>query len=104
MKQSKKYYDQENKVINTHFNSTVKNNNFNSSYFLLIAICIMLFSFTSCSESSDSDEVIVSNCPTKNCSDFSTQSQAQSTFNSNRNCYKNLDADGDGIACENLPN
>ena len=101
MKQSKKYYDQENKVINTHFNSTVKNN-FN--YFLLIAICIMLFSFTSCSESSDSDEAIVSSCPTKNCSDFSTQSQAQSTFNSNRNCYKNLDADSDGIACENLPN
>ncbi|CAA9201461.1 hypothetical protein FLA105534_03599 [Flavobacterium bizetiae] len=55
----------------------------------------------SCSESSDSSDSS-SNCPTKTCGDFKTQGQAQATFNSNRNCYKNLDADNDGIACENL--
>lgn len=43
-------------------------------------------------------------CPTKNCSDFSTQSQAQSTYDSDKECYKNLDADNDGTACENSSN
>jgi hypothetical protein len=38
-----------------------------------------------------------SNCK---CSDFSTQSEAQSAFN---NGCDELDADNDGIACENLP-
>jgi hypothetical protein len=61
---------------------------------------ILLGLIFSCSESSDSSN---SNCPTKTCGDFKTQGQAQSTFDSNRSCYKNLDNDNDGIACENLP-
>lgn len=67
----------------------------------------------SCSESSDSvqensnpgsssNSGSGSNCPTKTCGDFSSQSAAQSAYNSNKKCYKNLDSDGDGIACENL--
>ncbi|KLT69807.1 calcium-binding protein [Flavobacterium sp. ABG] len=58
-----------------------------------------------CSDSSSSektDTTAKNNCPTKTCGDFTTQAQAQATFNSNKSCYKNLDADGDGIACENL--
>jgi hypothetical protein len=35
----------------------------------------------------------------KNCDQFSSQSAAQSAFNSGAS---NLDADGDGIACESL--
>ncbi len=50
----------------------------------------------SCSDESD--------CISKKCSDFSTQSEAQAVFNSDNSCYENLDADNDGIACENLPN
>lgn len=69
----------------------------------------------SCSDSGDSGEITSSsssgtssnsgsnsNCPTKTCGDFSTRAQAQAAYNSNKSCYKNLDADGDGIACENL--
>jgi hypothetical protein len=70
-------------------------------------LIILLGLAISCSESSDSanetNNTSNSNCPTKTCGDFSTQAQAQATYNSNKKCYKNLDADGDGIACENLP-
>ena len=60
-------------------------------------ILVIAFAFcVSCSESSD-------DCPTKTCSDFATQSQAQSTFDSDRDCYENLDSDNDKIACESLP-
>lgn len=43
-------------------------------------------------------------CPKKTCSDFRTQPEAQAAFNSDPDCYKNLDSDGDGIPCESLPN
>lgn len=75
-------------------------------YTKIFLVLIVLGVIISCSESSDSSnaksKVPSSNCPTKTCGDFSSQSAAQSAFNSNKNCYKNLDADGDGIACENL--
>jgi len=61
----------------------------------------------SCSDSGDSSAITSgansgSNCPTKTCGDFATRAQAQAAYNSNKSCYKNLDADGDGIACESL--
>ncbi|KIO53400.1 excalibur calcium-binding domain-containing protein [Flavobacterium hibernum] len=63
----------------------------------------------SCSDSGDSSEITSgsssgsnSNCPTKTCDDFKTQAQAQATYNSNKTCYKNLDRDGNGKACESL--
>ena len=73
----------------------------------IIAISISLLILTgiiiSCSDSGDSGEITSgSNCPTKTCGDFATRAQAQDAYNSNKSCYKNLDADGDGIACENL--
>ncbi|WP_264564709.1 excalibur calcium-binding domain-containing protein [Flavobacterium sp. N3904] len=55
----------------------------------------------SCSETSETKSA-VADCPTKTCGDFSSQAQAQSAYDSDKKCYKNLDADGDGIACENL--
>jgi hypothetical protein len=71
---------------------------------------ILLGLIISCSESSDasntndiSGSTGNSNCPTKTCGDFKTQSQAQAAFESNRSCYKNLDGDGNGLACESLP-
>lgn len=60
---------------------------------VLLALCTLYYS---CSDSSD--------CDKKTCADFTSQSQAQSTYNSDTDCYDNLDADNDGIACENLSN
>lgn len=83
----------------------------------IISISISLLVLTgiinSCSDSGDSGETSSgsnsgtsinsgSNCPTKTCGDFATRAQAQAAYNSNKSCYKNMDADGDGIACENL--
>ncbi len=41
-------------------------------------------------------------CPKMNCGDFASQGAAQSAYDGNRSCYKNLDRDNDGIACENM--
>jgi hypothetical protein len=39
----------------------------------------------------------------RNCSDFSTQADAQSVLDADPSDPNHLDADHDGIACENLP-
>ncbi len=54
-----------------------------------VLLCMSITLFVSCSAES--------NCK---CSDFSSQSAAQSAFN---NGCDELDRDNDGIACENLP-
>ncbi|WDF58593.1 excalibur calcium-binding domain-containing protein [Flavobacterium sp. KACC 22758] len=74
---------------------------------LLFSLLAAVVFAISCSDSADSGETSSnsgsnSNCPTKTCGDFATRAQAQAAYNSNKSCYKNLDADGDGIACENL--
>jgi len=38
-----------------------------------------------------------------NCSDFSTQEEAQSVYDEDTSDPNHLDGDGDGIACESLP-
>lgn len=74
---------------------------------IFIAILLLRLAI-SCSESSDSGEKTSnagnsgSTCPTKTCGDFSSRAAAQATYDSNKSCYKNLDSDSDGIACENL--
>ena len=77
----------------------------------IITISISLLTLAgiiiSCSDSGDAGEITSgynseSNCPTKTCGDFATRAQAQAAYNSNKKCYKNLDADGDGIVCESL--
>ena len=42
-------------------------------------------------------------CEKKKCSDFKTQKEAQEVYESDKDCYKNLDKDNDGKACESLP-
>jgi hypothetical protein len=42
-------------------------------------------------------------CENKKCKDFKTQAEAQDKYESDKDCYKNLDKDNDGKACENLP-
>lgn len=96
----KGYYKKDGTYVQGHYTSTkssshsIKNNKGCLGIFLIIAFFGMAIS---CSEESNKRD-----CPSKNCSDFTTQAQAQSTYNSNKECYKNLDADNDGIACENL--
>lgn len=70
----------------------------------LFLVMMLLSIVISCSDSSSSETTTTanSNCPTKTCGDFTSQAQAQSTYNSNKSCYKNLDSDGDGIVCEKL--
>jgi len=62
----------------------------------LLAIFILAIGLAACGGSSDP-------CKSKKCKDFKTQKEAQETYDSDKNCYKNLDKDGDGVACENLP-
>lgn len=80
-------------------------------YTAIFLAILLLGLIISCSESSDASSKDVSgstgnssgsNCPTKTCGDFSSQAQAQAAYNSNKTCYKNLDGDGNGIACESL--
>ncbi|MFN8256942.1 MAG: excalibur calcium-binding domain-containing protein [Bacteroidales bacterium] len=42
-------------------------------------------------------------CKSKKCKDFKTQQEAQKAYDSDKDCYKNLDKDNDGVACEDLP-
>jgi hypothetical protein len=63
-------------------------------YVILTFVTLLTFACT------DSE----SECESRTCADFQTQSEAQIEFNSNPSCYANLDSDSDGIPCENLPN
>lgn len=102
----KGYYKKDGSYVQGHYVNNKSRSSANKNNYgciLIMVVSVLLGSIISCSDSSISDEnTSSSNCPTKTCGDFSSQAQAQSTYNSNRTCYKNLDADGDGIACENL--
>jgi len=62
----------------------------------LILMAFIIGTLTSCTCGS-------SPCEKKNCDDFKTQDEAQEAYESNKDCYKNLDKDNDGVACESLP-
>jgi hypothetical protein len=75
----------------------------------IFLVLILIGLIISCSDSSDASDVTDvtnntsgSNCPTKTCGDFSSQAAAQAAYNSNKSCYKNLDGNGNGKACESL--
>jgi len=101
----KGYYKKDGTYVQGHFTNTRSRSykTKKNGCMLLLLVSLALSSIISCSESSDSgDSGSGSTCPTKTCGDFSSQAAAQATYNSNKNCYKNLDSDSDGIACENL--
>lgn len=50
-----------------------------------------------------SDGISEKVCPKTTCSNYLNQQAAQDRFDSDPECYKNLDSDGDGIACADLP-
>lgn len=115
----KGYYRKDGTYVQGHFTNTRSKSysNKNKGCMLLLLLTMTLGLGISCSDSdATSDETTDisgstgstgnssnSNCPTKTCPDFATQPQAQATFESNKSCYKNLDGDGNGLACESLP-
>jgi hypothetical protein len=97
------YYKKDGSYVQGHYVSkkTVKKNiskfqNKSGCFSLFLGLFILVF-FISCEETENS-------CEKKTCSDFATQGEAQAYFNSNPDCYSNLDIDNDNIPCENLPN
>ncbi|SHM55734.1 excalibur calcium-binding domain-containing protein [Flavobacterium chilense] len=111
----KGYYKKNGTYVQGHFTNTRSRSysNKNNGCLLVILLTMTFGLAISCSESSDTSSVkdtsgstgnsSNSNCPTKTCGDFKTQPEAQAVYNSNKICYKKLDGDGNGIACENLP-
>ncbi|WP_281232380.1 excalibur calcium-binding domain-containing protein [Flavobacterium gelatinilyticum] len=110
----KGYYRKNGTYVQGHFTNN-RSRSFsgkNNGCVLLILVFIMLTSIISCSDSADdisnsgsnsnSSSGSNSDCPTKTCASFKTRAEAQAVYDSNRKCYKNLDADGDGRACESL--
>jgi len=102
----KGYYRKDGTYVQGHYtNNRSKFSSKNNGCMVLILAFIAFSSIISCSES-ESNNVSASdsnsNCPTKTCGDFKSQAEAQKTYESNKSCYKNLDADGDGKACESL--
>ncbi len=61
---------------------------------LLLPLCILLISI-SCS-----GEENTTPCKDTNCANYISQSAAQAAFNADPECRNDLDADNDGIACE----
>lgn len=103
MSYRKGYYKKDGTYVQGHYvNSRKTFKNFNNKKKnggcagVLLLLIILIISI-SCSDD-DSD------CGSKTCSDFLSQSEAQLIFDMNRNCYRNLDIDNDNIPCENLPN
>lgn len=93
------YFRKDGTYVQGHYTSTTAKRKAKSKKGCLsILIFVAMLSFTiSCSNDD-------AGCKEMNCKDFRTQAEAQQAFNSNPNCYKNLDADNDNIACENLSN
>lgn len=94
------YYKKDGTYVQGHFVKkrarSFKSKNGKGGCLGLIMLLAMLLVSMSCTNDGGD-----STCSKKNCSDFSSQEEAQSTFEINRACYSNLDRDNDGIACEN---
>lgn len=64
--------------------------------FLLVIILISCVS----DQNEKIDEITSTDCRDTNCANYTSQSAAQSAFNADPECRNDLDADNDGIACE----
>lgn len=87
MSYRKGYYKKDGTYVQGHFvNKSVKRKKSKIGSkggclgFILLSITTVIISYTN-----------DSNCASKNCSGFSTQVEAQSTFDSDRNCYLNFE-------------
>lgn len=58
---------------------------------------LIIFIFISCDKDPSTS---TTPCVDTNCSDYTSQAAAQAAFNADPDCRGDLDADNDGIACE----
>ncbi len=67
----------------------------------LFVFCALTITLISCSKTENEPmEMEVSPCFDTNCSDYTSQAAAQLAFDADPDCRGDLDADNDGIACE----
>lgn len=98
MSYRKGYYKKDGTYVQGHFvnkgqaNKKFKGNHKKGCLGVFLIVLVALISFSCTSEST---------CESKKCSDFATQAEAQSTYETDKDCYSNLDRDNDNIACEN---
>lgn len=99
MKYRRGYYKKDGTYVQGHFVNkgpkSYKSKNSKGGCLKLAVLFVILLIAISCTNDGESS------CDKKNCSDFSSLEEAQSIFESDRECYSNLDRDNDGIACEN---
>jgi len=71
----------------------------NNGCILFLFIPLVVFGIiSSCSSTNNMDSE--KPCIDTNCADYTSQSSAQSAYNADPDCRGDLDADNDGIACE----
>ncbi len=70
---------------------------FIKSLIRILLLSIVFFTFFSCGTDT---EIITIPCVDTNCADYTSQAAAQSAFDRAPDCRGDLDADNDGIACE----
>ena len=93
----KGYYRKDGTYVQGHYTSKTRSKQKVKSKkgcFLLMLALVSILGIEACNPESD--------CPTRKCSDYNSQAQAQQEFNENPSCLENLDSDNDGIPCENL--
>ncbi|PXX26317.1 excalibur calcium-binding domain-containing protein [Arenibacter sp. ARW7G5Y1] len=98
MSYRKGYFKKDGTYVQGHFVSKGRSNKIfkrNNKKGCLGIFLIILAALTGLSCNSEST------CESKKYSDFATQAEAQSTFETDKDCYSNLDRDNDNIACEN---
>ena len=97
MSYRKGYYKKNGTYVQGHFvdkrKKIITTKNKNSGCLGLIIFLFVVITSLACTNDGG--------CPTKKCADFSTQDEAQATFETDKDCYSNLDRDKDNIACEN---
>lgn len=64
-----------------------------------VFLSLAVFLTFSCGTSNDLEEEL-NPCFDTNCADYTSMAEAQNDFNANPDCRGDLDADNDGIACE----
>ena len=94
----KGYYRKDGTYVQGHYmsNSTLKPKaKSKKGCSLLILALVGILGIEACNPEAD--------CPTRNCSDYNIQAQAQKKFNENPSCLENLNSDDDGILYKSLP-
>lgn len=64
---------------------------------IIISTFLTIIIMLSCSKE---DTAVKTPCIDKNCKNYSSQADAQADYDLNKECRADLDADKDGIACE----